>query len=270
MTTSMGHANAAASMMAVLLSGQFDLRRTYFIVAGIAGMDPLRGTIGSVAWARFVIDSGIAHEIDARELPKGWHDGYFGVLASSPDQKPKMEYHSELYRLDENFLQKALALSKGAALEDSDDVRALRRHYKEAAASHPPAVIQCDTITSDTWWLGRRLGNHARHWAPLLTDGKAVYCTSQQEDNAVMSAFTRGAQAGRVDLKRMAILRGASDFDRPYPGQDTLVSLREQLAMTGAGRISTVNLVRAAMPVVLNIVHEWSAWHDGVPPLDGP
>src|SRR5450631_2113959 len=50
MTTGMGHANAAASMMAVLYSGLFDLRQTYVIVSGIAGIDPLRGTIGSVAW----------------------------------------------------------------------------------------------------------------------------------------------------------------------------------------------------------------------------
>src|ERR1700682_3022617 len=40
MTTGMGHANAAASMMAVLYSGTFDLRKTYMLVAGIAGIDP--------------------------------------------------------------------------------------------------------------------------------------------------------------------------------------------------------------------------------------
>jgi purine nucleoside permease len=45
MITGMGHANAAASMMALLYSGAFDLRETYFIVAGIAGIDPKRGTI---------------------------------------------------------------------------------------------------------------------------------------------------------------------------------------------------------------------------------
>src|SRR5271170_2037360 len=46
-TTGMGHANAAASMMAVQLSGLFDLRKTYFIVAGIAVIDPAQGTLGS-------------------------------------------------------------------------------------------------------------------------------------------------------------------------------------------------------------------------------
>src|SRR5580692_1511950 len=32
MTTGMGHANAAASLTALIYSGQFDLRRTYFLI----------------------------------------------------------------------------------------------------------------------------------------------------------------------------------------------------------------------------------------------
>ncbi|HEY3598785.1 MAG TPA: purine nucleoside permease, partial [Paraburkholderia sp.] len=35
MTTGMGHANAAASIMALTFSPRFDLRRTYFMVAGV-------------------------------------------------------------------------------------------------------------------------------------------------------------------------------------------------------------------------------------------
>jgi purine nucleoside permease len=48
-----GHANVAASTMALVLSERFDLRRTYFLIAGIAGIDPNRGTTGSAAWARY-------------------------------------------------------------------------------------------------------------------------------------------------------------------------------------------------------------------------
>ena len=46
MTTTMGFANAAASTMALALSDKFDLTRTYFIIAGIAGVDPRNGTLG--------------------------------------------------------------------------------------------------------------------------------------------------------------------------------------------------------------------------------
>src|SRR5579862_5114285 len=190
MTTGMGHANAAASVMAVLVSGRFDLRQTYFLIAGIAGIDPAQGTLGSVAWARYLVDVGIAHEIDARELPQGWADGYFGVMTDGPNQVPKFDYRTEVFQLDESLLRQALALSHAAQLEDADDLRAYRRHYTEAAANHPPSVVQCDTLSGDTWWSGRRLGEHARHWTKLLTDGKGVYCTSQQEDNAVLNVLS--------------------------------------------------------------------------------
>ncbi len=270
MTTGMGHANAAASMMAVLFSGRFDLRRAYFLIAGIAGIDPARGTIGSAAWTRYVVDMGIAHEIDARDLPPGWHDGYFGVLTDSPDVKPSLDYRTEVYKLDESLLQRALQLSHAVQLEDSPDVIAYRRHYPHAPANAGPMVIQCDTLTDDAWWAGRHLGEHAGSWMRLMTDGAGVYCTTQQEDNATLAALTRGSQSGLADLGRVAVLRTGSDFDRPYPGQSTPAELHAQRNLDGALRISTDNLVRAGMPLVHEIVQHWDRWQNGVPPSTAP
>jgi purine nucleoside permease len=270
MTTGMGHANAAASMMAVLYSGLFDLRRTYFLIAGIAGIDPARGTIGSATWARYAVDIGLAHEIDARDMPRGWADGYFGVGTDAPGKKPRLEYRTEVFRLDETLLQKALSLSHQAALEDSDDVRAYRAHYQRSPANGPPQVTQCDTVTSDTWWVGQRLGEHARRWTALLTDGEGIYCTTQEEDNATLTALTRGAQSGLVDFKRVAVLRTGSDFDRGYTNQDAIDSLRAQLALAGGVRISTDNLVRAGLPLVEDIAQHWDKWRDGVPAGNAP
>ena len=270
MTTGMGHANAAASLMALLYSGLFDLHRTYFLIAGIAGIDPARGSIGSAAWARYVVDVGIAHEIDARDLPRGWRDGYFGILTDSPDKKPKLEYHTEVFRLDEALLQKALALSHQIALEDSDDVRAYRARYKSPPANQPPHVTQCDTVSGDTWWAGQRLGEHARRWTALLTDGEGIYCTTQQEDNATLNALTRGSQSGLLDLKRVAVLRSGSDFDRPYAHQNAVDGLRAQLALPGAIRIASGNLVRAGLPLVDAIAQHWDQWQGGVPAATEP
>jgi purine nucleoside permease len=270
MTTGMGHANAAASMMAVLYGGAFDFRRAYFIVAGIAGIDPNHGTIGSVAWARYLVDSGIAHEIDARELPHDWQDGYFGILTDGPGQVPKFDYRTEMFRLDEALLKKALSLSKSATLEDSEDLRGYRQHYPGAPANQPPTVVQCDTLSADTWWSGERLGERATRWTRLLTDGNGVYCTTQQEDNATLNALTRGSQSGLLDLKRIAVLRSGSDFDRPYPHQGVLESLQAQRALAGAVRVSAVNLVHAGMPLVEAIVQHWDLWQQGVPGASAP
>jgi purine nucleoside permease len=208
---------------------------------------------------------GIAHEIDAREMPHDWQDGYFGILTDAPGKKPRLEYRTEVFQLDETLLQKALSLSQHVALEDSDDVRIYRQHYAHPPANQPPLVTQCDTVSGDTWWTGQRLGDHARRWTALLTDGEGLYCTTQQEDNATLNALTRGAQSGLLDLKRVAVLRSGSDFDRPYAQQSALGALRAQNALSGAVRIAADNLVRAGLPLVNAIAQHWDLWRDGVP-----
>lgn len=266
LTAGMGHANVAASTLAVALDPRLDLRRAYVLIAGIAGIDPAQGTTGSAAWARWLVDFGIAHELDAREMPRGWPAGYLGIMTKGPGEKPKLEYFTEVARLDEALLQKALALTRDAPLADSDAARAYRARYRRAPANQPPRVIQCDTLGGDTWWHGHRLGEHARRWTRLLTDGQGTYCTTQQEDNATYNALARAAAAGRVDLKRLMVLRTASNFDRPYPGQTAYASLMASTTGASGGFVpATQNLYVVGGRVVRDIVAHWDQWRDGVP-----
>ena len=262
MTTGMGHANAAASTMALALSPQFDLTHAYFVVTGIAGIDPNVATIGSAAWARYLVDFGLQQEFDAREAPAGWETGYVGIGAADPSVKPKLDYRSEVFQLDEALLQRALALSRNAPLEDNTTAAAYRKQYPQAAAQATPSVLQCDTVAGDTWWHGERLGARATAWTRLLTDGKGTYCTTQQEDNATYEALSRGAAAGRLDLRRVAVLRTGANFDRPHPGQTAQESLN---AASGGFPLSTANLYNAAWPLVSEIVTHWTQWRVGVP-----
>ena len=71
-TVGEGHANAAASIAALAFSRWFDLRHTYWLIAGIAGINPERGTLGSAAWARYLIEWGL--QWDAREEPPDGRD----------------------------------------------------------------------------------------------------------------------------------------------------------------------------------------------------
>jgi len=266
LTTGMGHANAAASVLAATLDPRFDFRKTWFLIAGIAGIDPARGTLGTAAWARWVVDSGIAHEIDAREMPKGWASGFYGVLTAGPGIKPKLEYRTEVARVDEALLQKALALSRGVALADSPEAQRYRARYKTGPAAQPPSVTQCDTLGGDTWWHGHRLGEHARAWMKLMTDGAGTYCTTQQEDNATANALERAAAAGKVDARRLAVLRTGSNFDRPHPGQTAQASLKASTTGATGGFVpATQNLARVGGALVRDIVVHWSEWQAGVP-----
>jgi len=262
MTTGMGHANAAASTMALVLNPQFDLSHAYIVVTGIAGIDPNVGTLGAAAWARYLVDFGLQQEFDAREAPPAWDSGYVGIGAADPATRPKLDYGTEVFQLDEALLQRALALSRTARLEDNDTAAAYRRQYPQPAAQAAPGVLQCDTLAGDTWWHGDRLGARASAWTRLLTDGKGTYCTTQQEDNATYESLRRGAAAGRLDLRRVAVLRTGANFDRPHPGQTAQESLN---AASGGFPIATANLYRAAWPLVSDIVARWPRWREGVP-----
>jgi purine nucleoside permease len=262
LTTGMGHSNAAASVAALIFSGRFDLTHSYFLIAGIAGIDPNVGTIGSATWARYLIDFGLQHEIDAREMPKGWTSGYFGIQTTNPNAKPDLAYRTEVFQLNEDLLQWALALSKGAELNDNATARAYRHHYRQAAARRPPSVIQCDTAAGDTYWHGDLLGRRAEKWTALLTDGKGRYCTTQQEDNASYEALKRGAAAGLLDLHRVAVLRTGANFDRPYVGQTAYASLQ---AKSGGYNPALNNIVAAGTPLISEIVAHWDRWSSGIP-----
>jgi purine nucleoside permease len=264
MTTGMGHANAAASTMALAFAPQFDLRKTYFLIAGIAGVNPERGTLGSAAWSDWLVDFGLQWEIDSEGRPAGWRTGYLGINTKNPAEKPALDYRTEVFRLNPRLTDAAWALSHDVALADSAQAKAARAKYAYAPANRPPAVIRCDSVADDTWWSGTALGERASEFTRELTGGAGVYCMTQQEDNATYEALKRAARAQRVDLDRVAVLRAGSDFDRPYAGESNAANLLNY-ASQGGFDPALENLYRAGLPLVHAIVAHWSEWQEGVP-----
>ncbi|MEC8021155.1 MAG: purine nucleoside permease, partial [Pseudomonadota bacterium] len=72
MVTGIGTMKSTANIMALGLDARFDLTRAYWLVAGIAGIDPADASLGSAVWSTYVVDGDLGHEIDAREMPEGW------------------------------------------------------------------------------------------------------------------------------------------------------------------------------------------------------
>lgn len=261
-TTDMGYANAASATAALVLSERFDLRRSYVIVAGIGGIDPAHGTLGSAHWARYVIDGGLTYAVDPRQVPGGWTSGILALGAARPGEKGDWDAGTELYRLDEVLLQRAYALTRNVALLDGDDARAYRARYPSAPGNAAPQVSICDTLSSDTYWHGSRLAAAMATQVAVVSDGKAQVCTTQMEDNATLTALRRGAEAGRVDFRRVAVLRTGSNFDREAPGQDVAESLH---AKSGGFLPATTNAYRVADALARAIVSDWTHWRDGLP-----
>jgi purine nucleoside permease len=197
-------------------------------------------------------------------MPSDWPYGYFGTGAKAPSEPPSNDYAAAVFKLDEDLVQAAYALSKDVVLDDSAAARQFRMNYTSAPANQPPKVIRCDVVSSDTWFAGTALNARARDWTKLLTNGDGIYCMSAQEDNATLEVLARGAVAGKVDMKRVAVVRTASDFGAPYEGQtdaDALVNSMQQ----GGLAPSTANLFKAAGPLIKAVVTDWVTWQKGVP-----
>ena len=86
--TGEGTAKAAATIMALGLDPRFDLSKAYWVVAGIAGADPAKSSLGSAVWTDYVVDGDLGYEIDAREIPAGWTTGYIPLGKKSPFEPP--------------------------------------------------------------------------------------------------------------------------------------------------------------------------------------
>ena len=67
--------NAASSMTALTFSGLFDFTKTYFLIAGIAGVSPKVATLGSVTFAKYAIQVALQYEFDPREIPANFTTG---------------------------------------------------------------------------------------------------------------------------------------------------------------------------------------------------
>ncbi|REC95496.1 purine-nucleoside phosphorylase [Kushneria indalinina] len=264
MTTGKGYANAATSISTVAFSPEFDLTESWFLISGVASIDPHQGTLGSPTWPRYLVDVGIQWELDARDIPDDWTTGYLSINTHTPAQDPHQEYGTEFYHLDDALVDRAVALSRGVELADSDNAAAYREHYDYAPANEAPSVVQCDSVSSDTWWYGNRLADRAAQLGEQVAGEEATICTGQQEDNAILTALKRADEAGRLQRERTAVVRAGASFNRPYEGlsdADGLTGYAKQGGYTPA----LTNMVRAGYPLIASIVDDWEHWQAGVP-----
>jgi purine nucleoside permease len=228
--TGVGTARAAATMMALGSDPRFDLTHAYFVVAGIAGIDPRMGSLGSAVWSDYVVDGDLAHEIDAREIPKDWKTGYVPLGKSVPYEQPREARFGDdgnIYHLDPALVDWAFGLTKEIKLEDTKAMRERRQQFAEAAAKRPPSVLRGGNLSASTFWHGKLMNQWARDWVKYQTDGKGTYAVCGMEDTGTLQSLTWLAKAGKVDLHRVLVLRAASNFDQQREGATAAESLAE-------------------------------------------
>lgn len=253
----MGNTNAAASVMALGLDPRFDFRRSYWLVAGIAGVDPADASLGSAVWADYVVDGDLAHEIDARELPAGWDTGYVPLGKTRPYEQPRTPDRrpdAQSFQLNPALVQWAYALTKDTPLDDNDKLRQLRDQYTDTPnARRPPGVLVGSNLAASTYWHGRLLDRWANDWTRYYTDGQGNFVTTAMEDSGVLHALENLTHAGRADQNRALVLRTASNFDMPPPGGSAGASLAGN---TIDGYSAYLPALEAAYRVGSRVVHE--------------
>ena len=260
LTTGEGEINAASTISALMYSSQFNLQKTYFLVAGIAGINPHVATTGSVTFAQYAVQLDLQYEFSASQIPANDSSGYFPQNADYPDTSKAIDYPGEIYGTEAFELNKALRdqfikLANTVKLNDSSAAAAYRATYPYAPANQPPTVVACSTGTSNVYWSGSVLGDAFSNYTSLLSNGSARYCATQQEDNASLEAFLRGHVAGKIDFARIAIMRTASDFDRAPPGETEVFHLL--YADQEGFEPSIQNIFIAGNSIVTDVVSRW-------------
>jgi purine nucleoside permease len=212
--TGQGTAHAASTIMALGLDPRFDLSHAYWLIAGIAGGSPDRVSLGSAAWARWVVDGDLGYEIDAREMPSDWSTGYIPLRKAKPFEPPAAPLDGQMYALNGELADWAFNLTRNTALADSDRLKEVRSHFDGAAAQRPPLVMMGDEVSGSTYWHGKLSDAWANEWMNYFTEGKGQFATTAMEDTGTLQSLRFLANAGRVDWNRILVLRTVSNFDQ--------------------------------------------------------
>ncbi|CAO3378938.1 purine-nucleoside phosphorylase [Azospirillum argentinense] len=247
----MGKVSSSASMQAILLNPQLDLSQAYFIISGVAGTPPSRGTIAEVNWATWLVDYDLGHRWAPEEGKPG-----------EPTFMPRKGYESvRLFQLNPALVSWAMKLTGDTPLKDSDSARAYRQRYPQDAARRAPFVGMGTHMTGDTFFHGPGMSEQAQYIAKLY--GADDYVITEMEAAAITLVIKRTLGSDRV-----MSLRGAVNFDQGNPKETTLEHLDPKPGETAGGFAETVeNVAVVGARMTDHIVAHWDQWQAGVPAL---
>lgn len=268
--TGVGTAKAAASVMALGLDPRFDLSSAYWLVAGIGGGDPADVSLGSAVWADHVIDSDFAYEIDAREIPRQWSTGRVPLRHATPYERPvTIQAGDPVYTLNPRLVRWAFELTKNVPLVESDSIGQSRKRFQGFDnAVKPPFVTRGDALSGSTFWHGDLMDQWANAWARYFLGDQGNFVVTAMEDTGTLESLRLLSQAGRVDPRRVLVLRTISNYDQQAPGTSPAESLKQ---MSGGHYSAYLEALEAAERVgdrvVRDIVEHWGERKSAIPSL---
>ncbi|AQS88044.1 purine nucleoside transporter [Neoasaia chiangmaiensis NBRC 101099] len=268
--------NGATDLMTLALDPHFDLHKTYWIFTGISGVDPNVASVGSVAWARWVVDGDAMREVDDRDIPKDWPYGLYAIGADRPNALPVDANHygsvtdvaqlTKAYPLNQGLARWAFALSRQAAMVDDPAIAARRAAWKGFPnAQKAPFVMMGETLGARRYWHGASRNRWAEDWVRLWTRNQGTFVMTNEESQTNQGEMRLLASRGFIDADRVMVLRSASNFDMPPPG----VPITQSMGDEGPGQnVAFDNNERAGAPVVQALIAHWPRYRDHIPTAD--
>jgi len=278
--TGEGAERGAASIMALGMDPRFDLSHAYWVVAGIAGVDPNVASVGSAAWAQWVVNADLAFEVDARDMPAAWSTGILPLTRTTPFEPPAPErdgIHGQVaYELNPGLVRWAYERTRAVPLADTPGLASLRAPYAAfPAAMQPPGVLVGDSLCGDRYWVGTHMNGWAENWVAYWTGGRGRFAMTAEEDAGILQSLTFLAAAHRVDRARVLVLRTASDYDEPGAGMDAAGMIVSDNGGAGANGLPAESAYlealeaayRVGSPVVNALARDWPTDRTTIPTL---
>jgi purine nucleoside permease len=283
-----GNVRPGVNLMAFGFNPQFDLRKSYWLINGIAGVSPHEMSLASAVWTDYVVNGDLAHEIDAREMPKDWPDGFYALDKSEPDERPRVPAGSDddvrtwpkagahinstgsVVRMNPTLLAWAYGVTRDMKLPETGPMQALEARYKGfAAAQEAPTVKIGANLAAETFWHGAKMDEWAHRWVRYMTDGQASFGSTAMNDSGSMVALAALTRAGRADWNRALVLRTASNFDMQAPDETAEQSAnREKHGGYTAYEPSLESAYQVGSRVVKALMGGWKQYEEIVPSTD--
>lgn len=239
--TGIGPARAATTTAALLAGDAVDTADAYVLTAGVCGIAPAVGTVGSVVIADHVVNW------DAKRR----RDGVAGVneWGFGPTQA---------YELSPTLVDAAVGIAEDVELADSTRADDYRTRYAGPAAA-PPRVTTGTSAAGGDFWFGHDLAGQVES----LVDGREAgsYATTECEGFGTAVACDR---LGALD--RYLSVRAAINFDRP-PAGTTAADGDVAHHHWRMGPPAYRNAYRVGRAIADAIADDWPRWREGPPPV---
>lgn len=221
-----GVRKASISVTALGLDPRFDVSESFWMFAGIAGIDPSFGSVGSAVWAETLVHAEEGYLFNEGALPEDWIFPVVPTVRTKPFEDPAPDPTSEAMVFHLPMTAYAYNLTKDIVLEDTPNLEKARSEFEpHSPAAQPPSVRVGATVSGDFFWAGRYWTDFYRRWFRYWVnddqdDNHASFATTAMEDTAIATALNGLDKAGRATKDRLLILRTASDYSYQPPGAD--------------------------------------------------